>query len=146
VKVCQRLEIQYRWKYLALAVDSLRGKLWWKWTENMKKESVAAVVRAWRRKGLAGLVWDRAPSHRAALVKQVGVKLVPLEAYSPELNPPERVFEELRARVEGRIYGELEKKVEAVERVLRQLAGDPERVKRLAGWSWIQRALRHLPT
>lgn len=145
VKVCQRVEIQYRWKYLALAVDSLRGELWWEWMENMKKESVAAVVRRWCAEGIAGLIWDRAPSHRAGLVKQAGVKLVPLEAYSPELNPPERIFEEIRARVEGRIYGELDSKVEAVERFLRQLASDRQRVQRLAGWSWIVHALKHLP-
>ncbi|MEM4724593.1 MAG: hypothetical protein QXP01_06240 [Candidatus Hadarchaeum sp.] len=145
VKVCQRVEMRYRWKYRAVAVESLQGKLWWEWMEEMKKESVAAVVRRWRAQGIAGLIWDRAPSHRAGVVQQVGVKLVPLEAYSPELNPPERLFEEIRARVEGRISGELERKVEAVERFLRELASDRERVKRLVGWSWIQRALQQLP-
>ncbi len=39
-----------------------------------------------------------------------------------------------------------EKKKAAIEEVLQRLAADPERVKRLAGWRWIQEAIPQLPT
>jgi len=42
----------------------------------------------------------------------VGVSILP--AYSPELNPVERVFCELRRCVEGVVYGSLEAKMAAV--------------------------------
>ena len=65
--------------------------------------------------------------------------------YSPEVNPVERIFEELRRAVEGLLYASLEAKQQAVEVVLRQLAADPERVKRLVAWDWICEAFASLP-
>ena len=41
--------------------------------------------------------------------------------YSPELNPAERVFEEVRRWVEGRIYRSIDDKMEAVNAYLREL-------------------------
>ena len=65
-------------------------------------------------------------------------------AYSPELNPAERVFEEVRRWVEARVYGSIEEKVEAVNACLRSLESDPARVKSLAGWEWIKRNVQAL--
>jgi transposase len=70
---------------------------------------------------------------------------VPLPPSSPELNPAERIFEELRARLEGRVYDSLEDKRAQAEAYLQELAAAPERVKQLCGWHWIVDALRALP-
>ena len=48
-----------------------------------------------------GVVWDGAPSHRGKLMGQVGFARIFLPPYWPELNPPERVFEELRRDIAG---------------------------------------------
>lgn len=141
VKVRQVLQLTYQWAYLALAVDGVSGRLWWAWQPNMKGVSVRQVVRAWRAAGLAALVWDGAPGHRARVVREVGMKLVSLPPAAPELNPAERVFEELRRAVEGRVYATLADKQAAVERELAALAADPARVRRLAGWAWLRAAL-----
>ncbi|HEV8638243.1 MAG TPA: hypothetical protein VG370_28860 [Chloroflexota bacterium] len=61
------------------------------------------------------------------------------------LNPPEWVFQELRAAVEGRVYADLDAKVAAAEAALQLLAADPDRVRQLTGWAWIRDALAHLP-
>ena len=58
-------------------------------------------------------------------------------AYSPGLNPAERIFELVRDKVEGEVYESLAAKRAAIEAVLEQLAADPEVVKRIAGWKWI---------
>jgi len=58
--------------------------------------------------------------------------------------PAERVFEYLRARIEGVVYGAVAKKREAVERELKILADNPEKVKSLAGWQWIQDSISDL--
>ena len=50
------------------------------------------------------------------------------------MNPVERVFEEVRRWVEGRVYGSIEEKVAAVNACLSGLESDPERVKSLVGW------------
>lgn len=145
VKIRQKVELKYEWRYLSLAVDGIQGKLRWKWTPNMKKETVREVVEEWQGAEVEALVWDRAPGHGAKIVKAVGLPLVKQPTASPELNPAERVFEELRREVEGEVYGTLEKKMAAVERELEVMAASPERVQRLTGWSWIRHALARLP-
>jgi transposase len=94
---------------------------------------------------LAVLVWDRAPSHRDATVRAVGLPLIEQPAYAPELNPAERVFEHLRAQIEGIVYPTIEAKVDAVERILEDLDADPERITSLTGWRWITDTLSQLP-
>lgn len=94
---------------------------------------------------LAAVVWDRAPSHRDHTVREVGLPLIEQPPYAPELSPAERVFEHLRAGIEGVVYQHIEDKVAAVETILERLDADPERVKRLTGWHWIVDTLHRLP-
>ena len=146
-KVVQRMQLVYEWKYLFMVVDFARGKLEWSWIDSMKSETVArAVLGVRRHTRVRALVWDGARSHRSELVRSVArMKTIVQPAYSPELNPAERVFEEVRRWVEGRVYGSLEDKVSAVEEYLSRLESDPERVKSLAGWEWIRRNVQGLP-
>ena len=57
--------------------------------------------------------------------------LIGLPPYSPELNPAERVFEEVRRWIEGNVYPSLEDKVAAVEAYLTELESNPDRVRGL---------------
>lgn len=145
--VTLRLKVQVRsvWRYLALAVDPT-GHLRWRWRARFRKEPIAETIAAWRDDGVGALVWDSAPSHTAKLVRAVGRPLVALPPYSPELNPAERVFEELRRAVEGLIYADIGQKMAVVDALLAALAADPARLRRLVGWDWITAALAQLPT
>lgn len=145
VKVVQKVAMTRAWRYLALVVNPRQGTLVWTWAASMRKERVAASVQTWRAQGVEAVVWDRASSHRSHLVRDVGLPLVEQPPYAPECNPAERIFEELRRAVEGVLYPDLEAKVAAVEQVLTALATDPDRLKRLVGWSWIQTATASLP-
>jgi transposase len=71
--------------------------------------------------------------------------LVGLPHYSPELNPAERLFDEIRRDVEGRVYATLDAKVADVHAFLENLDADPPRVRRLCGWDWINAAIATLP-
>ena len=142
VKVVQRVQVEYAWRYLLLAVAPLVGAIRWVWIERMRQEHLRPVLEDWQ---LAGVVWDGAPSHKGQQVTELGMKRVPLPPYSPELNPAERVFEELRARLEGKVYDSLDAKQAEAERYLQELAADPERVQQLCGWQWIRDALQQLP-
>jgi transposase len=146
VKVRQRLQMVREWRYLHLAVDVRAGRLWWTWTDRMPSEVIATVVLGWRRHtDLTAVVWDGASSHRGDVVTGLGFPLVIQPSYAPELNPAERVFEELRRAVEGRVYASLEDKGAAIERELRAWDADPDRVRRLVGWHWVIDALAQLP-
>ena len=144
VEIRQAQVLTYVWRYLALAVNGLTGTLTWSWTTSMKKEAIATVVANWQQVGLTALVWDGAASHRARLVREVGLPLITQPPAAPELNPAERVFEELRRAIEGRSYPTIEAKMAVVERelaALAALAADPVRIRRLTGWGWIADAL-----
>jgi hypothetical protein len=146
VKVRQRLQLVYEWRYLNLVVDPLQGKVWWLWSETMTAPAAQAVVEGTRTDtDLAALVWDGASSHRDRTVRAMGLPLIEQPPYAPELNPVERVFEYLRAEIEGVVYPTLEAKVAAVETILERLDAHPEQVESLAGWEWIADNLQSLP-
>jgi len=65
--------------------------------------------------GSRGVVWDHAAFHK--VVGEVGLRRSYQPPYSPELNPAERVFAEVRRWVEGRRYERIEAKKAAVEEV-----------------------------
>src|SRR5262249_44227976 len=116
------------------------------WVDSMKAADLVPLMEALRANApLDGLVWDGAASHRDAAVRAVGVPLVGLPPYSPELNPAERLFEEGRRQVEGQVYATLADKVAAVDTFLHSLDADPARVRRLCGWTWIDAAIATLP-
>ena len=145
VKVRQRLQRRYEWRYLVLAVDGRAGTLWWGWANTMKAVDLLPLVAGLREMAvLDALVWDRAPSHRDADVRASGLPLIELPPYSPELNPAERLFEEIRRRVEGKVYATLDAKVAEVEAFLDELDAAPARVRQLCGWDWIDAALEAL--
>lgn len=144
VKVVQDVQFRREWRYLNLAVNGLEGKLVWGWTENMKAESIAPVIQNWHTQGVTVMVWDRARGHRGAAYDAVAVTRIEQPAYSPELNPAERILEHLRAKVEGKVYATLADKCATIEAELKTLAADPEKVKRLAGWDWIRESIAAL--
>jgi len=136
-KLTQPQQMRFEWKWLSLAVEVQTGKLFWRWQERLRSDCVQETVGKWKEEGIAALVWDNAPSHRAKVVTQVGLPIAYLPPFSPELNPAERIFEEVRRWVEGKLYATLDDKVKAVEHYLQELAQEPERVKKLAAWQWI---------
>ena len=65
MKVRQRLQLVYEWRYLFLVVDGRKGKLYWSWIDSMKADMMAAVVKGLKQQTeVAAVVWDGAPSHR----------------------------------------------------------------------------------
>ena len=144
VKIVQPVQRKYAWTYLVLLVDGARGRLWWAWQETMKSDHLLGTVRGIRDHRYVHVVWDGAPAHRERRVRALGLPLIELPPYSPELNPPERVFEEIRRRVEGEVYATLADKQAQVEAFLQELDADPDRVRSLAGWDWVQTALERL--
>ncbi len=146
VEVRQRVQLVYEWLYLFLVVDAGRGKLHWTWIDSMKTEMVGAAVNGLKQQTeVAAVVWDGAPSHRDRRMRGLGLPLIDLPPYSPELNPAERVFEEVRRWVEGMVYRSIEDKVEAVDAFLTNLESDPGRVRALTAWDWIGQAIESIP-
>ena len=86
------------------------------------------------------VVWDNAPCHRPLIHRQIpGLIVLFLPPYSPELNPAERFFEELRKVTANRIFKCIEDQEQAIEEKLNALADDTDAMKRLLCYPWIKR-------
>lgn len=151
VPVRQLVQFTYQWRHLFLVVNGRAGRVHWAWLPTVKAAAVAAAVGGLGRgqTELAGIVWDRAPAHRdqrmRPFAREYGIAVIEQPPYSPELNPAERLIEEIRRAVDGRVYATLDDKIAAVESFLTEMDADPDRIRRLAGWNWIIQALDHLP-
>ncbi len=146
VRLRQRRQRRRQYRSLFLAVDVVSGRIWYCWIGSMQGSEFCGVVRGIQQAGvLDGLVWDGAPGHRDERVRRIGLPLVSLPPYSPELNPAERLFEAIRAEIEGEVYAGLDAKCARVDAILAKWDRHPERVRSLAGWTWLRDALDQLP-
>ena len=143
VKVVQRVQLVYAWTYLLLAVDPRAGKIRWSWVERMNAQHLLPVLQEW---DLRCVVWDGAPAHKAAAMQDLKTVRVRQPPYSPELNPAERIFQEVRRWTEGEVYESVEAKQEAAEVYLHYLDRNPDLVRQLCGYDWICHALQALPS
>lgn len=89
------------------------------------------------------LILDGAGWHKSqALRIPDNLTLLHLPPYAPELNPVELVWHEMRQRyLSNRVYADLQELDLALEDALRRLSDDPERLRQLTNFDWIQQAL-----
>ena len=67
------------------------------------------------------------------------MRLVPLPPYSPELNPAEHLWEEIREKwFLNLVFHDLDGVEDVLEAALRKLEHDPARVASLAGFDWLK--------
>jgi len=86
----------------------------------------------WRsgKKGRLVLIWDNAPCHVAKIVKteaaRLGIELVYLPGYSPDLNPIERLWDWMRQEVtRGFCHGSVTQLMEACQEFITRINRDP---------------------
>jgi hypothetical protein len=138
VKITQPLQREYKYEYLLLLVNPKTGKLRWSWIARMKQELIKPILQSW---AVKLMIWDGAGVHRGKDLADLPGKRIIQPAYSPELNPAERIFEEVRRFIEGKVYPDLAAKRHAAELFLTDLAADPKRVISLCFFGWIEQAL-----
>lgn len=89
------------------------------------------------------LVYDNAPSHRPKIIRErENITCIFLPPYSPELNPTERFFEEIRKATANQIFETLEDQEKVIAEAVKVLSGDIEKMKRLLGYQWIKEQMR----
>ncbi len=72
------------------------------------------------------------------------VSLLNLPAYSPELNPVERWFQEFRRALSNKVFESVELLQEAITKALAPYWQDPTLLQRLTGYSWWLEAIDSL--
>jgi len=138
--VCNGYEREFTYVYGS--VSPWHGELDWSLSDKMNTVQMAAflsqVSQAHPQEFLV-MVVDGASSHRAKeLIVPENVRLIRLPGYSPELNPQEHIWDEVREKTFPNLV--LDRMAEVVERLrngMTTLAADAERVRRITAWPWI---------
>ena len=139
----------YEWTYLYAAVDPTSGESLCLHLPGMDSLCLEAFLgelgRAYADYHLL-VVLDGAPSHTSGRIElPENVSLMRLPAYSPELNPVERWFQEFRRALSNRIFESVELLQEALEpKALEPYWQEPARLRSLAGFSWWVEAIESL--
>lgn len=84
------------------------------------------------------LVWDNAPFHRKKeLHKMEGLTPIFLPSYSPELNPVERFYGEIRKSTANRLFRDIETQKDIIEEKVVKWMQDTNKTKKLCEYDWI---------
>lgn len=147
VKPLQSLLPRYEYFWLFAAVEPLSGASLELEMPALDVPCVQAFLNEFARsypESLNLLVWDGAPAHIAhALIIPSNVVLIQLPPYSPELNPVERLWEDLRYRLGSTLPPSLCALQERTADLIR--AYSPDQLASLCGYDYILHAL-HAPS
>ena len=132
--------------YAYAAVSPQDGKLNTMVASRMNTETMnrflAHVARVNAREYII-MVLDGAPSHRGKeLVVPENMYLPPLPPYSPELNPAELLWDDLREKeFANRVFDSLPAATQQLRHGIHRMQHSPDALKSLTGWDWIISAL-----
>jgi DDE superfamily endonuclease len=128
--------------YVYGAVSPLQGQFDWMITRQMNTQCMSqflAQVSRKHQRDFIVMVVDGASSHVAHdLVVPRNMRLLRLPPYSPELNPQEHVWDELREKeFPNRVYADLPSVQRQLEAGLERFAGNRSGIRSLTAWPWI---------
>lgn len=134
------VEDRYEWLWLYAAVEPTTGASFCLYLPRLDGDCFAVflseLARAYPNEELV-LVVDGAPGHRSTQVTwPEGIEPLRLPPYSPELNPAERLFAEVRRDLANRIYETVEAIMDALTAVLRPYWETPAALAQLTGYGW----------
>jgi len=133
-------QMEFQWGYLWAEINVLTGGVNVWLLPEMNGTTLSRVVARMPEKwgNNVALVWDNAGAHKTA-AKHLpgGMKVIFLPAYSPELNPVERFFQELRRKIANRLFSSLQELEDALVEAIEEFCHDTEKVQRLCGYPWI---------
>lgn len=133
-----------------MALNPLDGHLVAAFLPDMSTESYQAFLDFLREEspGISlRLYRDNAAAHTTKdITAPKGIELDELPAYSPELNPAERFFEELRVLLANEVFESLEAIENAITVILRKYWENPKLLQRLTAFPWIRQAQRKRKT
>jgi transposase len=143
-------EDKYEWVWLYAAVEPETGESFCLYLPRLDAQCFEVFLeeleKAYPDEEIV-LVLDGAPGHRSGKISwPEKIEALPLPRYSPELNPPERWFEELRARLSNRVLESVEEMMEALSEALRPYWEDPSMLARLTGYGWWLEGISNIRT
>ena len=143
-----KLKLGYEYCYLYTASNPYKGALFCLLLPDMTKESFAlfnqhfctylhTVYAAGQRPGRVLLVADGAGAHQKSICAACGINLATLPPASPELNPVERFFEELRKALANYIFENIEALENHIAAILTSYYQNPNIIIQLTKYPYL---------
>jgi transposase len=128
--------------YVYGAVSPVEGDMDWMISPNMNTEQMNKFlfqVSEAHQDEFIIMVLDGASSHKAKdLRKYENIRFIPLPSYSPELNPQEHIWDELREKeFPNRVFNNMDAVKQQLQNGLQKLSEDHIQIKSITGWPWI---------
>ncbi len=147
------VEDTYEWLWLYAAVEPRTGACFFLLLPAVNGDCFGLFLRELSKTEMVkpgdrvGVVMDNAGAHVSAAVEWPE-QFVPmaLPAYSPELNPVEQVFRQLRAWLSNRVFDSLNQMVDALIEDIRVFWERPEELIRLTYYPWWRAAVEDIPS
>lgn len=137
-----RQRIGYEYLYLYVSIKPMTGEVFACFVPRLDKVCFNLFIRERSKQLTTPVLWivDGAGAHRLEEENPL-LKLAKLPACSPELNPVERFFQELRRKLKFRVFENLDAAEKFVSAALSEFLTNTERVKSLTQYPYIKSAL-----
>lgn len=145
-----RMYIGYDYHYLYLALSPTSGDIFALLMPAMDSNCYDVFLREFARdlssraplaegKADVRFISDNAGSHHAdATVLPAGISVENLPPYSPELNPCERFFEEVRRVLKNEVLETVQEVEKIIIETLHHYWNNPDEVVKLTYWEWMK--------
>ena len=133
------INIAYEWGYLYVALSPREGQLQAWLMPDMQQNTFQAFLDDFSSKTSKDslLLLDGAPAHRSQVKLPEQLKLQVLPAYAPELNPVERLFQELRKALSNQIFSSIQQIETVLIKALQAYWQNPEKLIQLTLYPWM---------
>lgn len=137
-----KVEPRYQWLWVYAAVHPRKGTVFWLILPFLNAACVELFLTEFARTHLSEgkrivLVWDGAPAHRAKSLRvPEGITLLNFPAYTPQLNPSERLWSAVKEGIANEWQENIEKLEEKIVARCQKISAKPEQVKSLTSYHW----------
>lgn len=137
---------RYEWGYVYAAADIVTSRTEFLYTPTVSLEWTQAFLTqlvATDPEAIHIIIWDRAGYHPTVLDGRLSecVRFLPLPAYSPELNPIEPLWDQVKLRIANCAWQTLDEMESAISEVLKPFWQNVKRVWSLLGNTWLTRGV-----
>jgi hypothetical protein len=134
---------EYTYAYAAVSVDGELDTLILPHTNSDCMQVFIDEVASRHQEDRIIMILDGAGWHTSGLLTiPDNMKLIPLPPYSPELNPTEYIWDELREKsFHNCVFNSIDALEAHLEESLRNLEADRGRVRSIVAWPWIINSL-----
>jgi len=137
---------KYEWEYVYGAADIVTSKVEFlytptvslEWSNEYLKQLVSTDPEA-----MHIILWDRAGFHPEALDGELSecVRFIPFPAYSPDLNPIEPLWNQVKQEIANGVWNTLDEIEAGISRALKPYWEDVKQVWSLLGNTWLTRGV-----